>query len=74
MASRPTPMSARSVSRMLDGFRSSGHLSDGVTLPNGGKLRIIFKKPGNAAKNGHAMFGTDSVDNRILSLAFSPPH
>src|SRR5256885_5188389 len=34
---------ARTVSRMLDGFRSHGHLSKGVTLENGGRLRIIFR-------------------------------
>ncbi len=59
---------ARSVSRLLDGFRGSGRLSEGVALPNGGQLRIIFQK-GAAAKNGHPVFGTNSVDNRILSLA-----
>jgi PhoH-like ATPase len=61
---------ARSVSRLLDGFRGSGRLSEGVPLPNGGQLRIAFQKA-KAAGNGHAVFGTDSVDNRILSLAFS---
>lgn len=61
---------ARSVSRMLDGFRGAGRLSEGVVLPNGGQLRIIFQK-GAAAKNGHTVFSTDSVDNRILSLAFT---
>jgi PhoH-like ATPase len=61
---------ARSVSRMLDGFRGSGRLSEGVALPNGGQLRIIFQKAA-PARNGHAIFSTDSVDNRILSLAFS---
>jgi PhoH-like ATPase len=33
-------------------------------------LRIIFQQAG-AAKNGHAVFSSDSVDNRILSLAFT---
>jgi PhoH-like ATPase len=63
---------ARAVSRMLDGFRGSGRLSEGVTLPNGGQLRIIFEKEKNGA-NGHAhgLFGNGSVDNRILMLAFS---
>jgi len=60
---------ARSVSRMLDGLRGAGRLSEGVPLPTGGRLRIIFQQ-GHAFKNGHAVFGTDSVDNRILSLAF----
>ncbi len=61
---------ARAVSRMLDGFRGAGQLSEGVPLPNGGQLRIVFQKP-KAASNGHAVFSTDSVDNRILGLAFS---
>ena len=61
---------ARTVSRMLDGLRGAGRLSEGVKLPNGGQLRIIFQKRG-AARNGHAVFSTDSVDNRILSLAFT---
>jgi PhoH-like ATPase len=61
---------ARSVSRTLDGLRSTGRLSEGVSLPNGGHLRIVFQKNGRPAKNGHAaVFSTDSVDNRILSLA-----
>jgi PhoH-like ATPase len=59
---------ARTVSRMLDGLRGSGRLSEGVSLPNGGELRIIFHKNDNS-KNGHKIFSTDSVDNRILSLA-----
>jgi PhoH-like ATPase len=61
---------ARTVSRMLDGFRGEGRLSEGVTLPTGGELRILFQKTG-AARNGHALFGNDSVDNRILSQAFN---
>src|SRR5215471_4933903 len=61
---------ARAVSRMLDGLRGAGHLNEGVPLPTGGYLRIIFQKP-KPGQNGHAVFTTDSVDNRILSLAFS---
>jgi PhoH-like ATPase len=61
---------ARAVSRMLDGFRGAGQLSEGVPLPTGGRLRIVFQRP-KGGPNGHAMFTTDSVDNRILSLAFS---
>ena len=60
---------ARSVSRQLDGLRGEGRLSEGVSLPNGGHLRIIFHK-GAAAQNGHAVFNTSSVDDRILSQAF----
>ena len=71
--------SARAVSRMLDGLRAQGSLSDGVKLANGGTLRIIFKKK-TKGSNGHAHNGNGqgpSVDNRILELALdiqkSPP-
>ena len=60
---------ARSVSRLLDGFRGAGRLSEGVALPNGGHLRILFQKRA-AARNGNALFNSHSVDDRILSLAF----
>src|ERR1043165_7505256 len=56
---------ARAVSRMLDGFRGSGRLSEGVKLPNGGKLKVIFQKNGD----NHSALNGISVDNRILSLA-----
>jgi PhoH-like ATPase len=59
---------ARTVSRMLDGFRGEGRLSEGVKLPTGGQLRIVFKKNDNS-NNGHAVFSSDSVDNRILAMA-----
>ncbi len=55
---------ARTVSRLLDGIRGEGSLSEGVKLPNGGKLKIGFHKhSGELGANGH------SVDNRILSYA-----
>jgi PhoH-like ATPase len=60
---------ARSVSRMLDGLRGEGRLSEGVKLPTGGRLRIIFHKHETTKKNGHGVFTTDNVDNRILSMA-----
>ncbi len=60
---------ARSVSRMLDGLRGEGRLSEGVDLPNGGRLRIVYKK-GQAVKS-EVVFSSDSVDNRILALAFN---
>src|SRR5665213_525566 len=61
---------ARQVSRMLDGFRGEGSLSEGVKLPNGGKLKVAFQKNGNGHSNGdsHILNG-NSVDNRILALA-----
>jgi PhoH-like ATPase len=58
---------ARTVSRMLDGFRGDGSLSEGVKLPNGGKLKIGFHKSNHADNT----FAKDSVDNRILSFASS---
>jgi PhoH-like ATPase len=59
---------ARQVSRMLDGFRGEGSLSEGVKLPNGGKLKIAFQKNGNGNGDSHIVNG-NSVDNRILLLA-----
>ncbi len=61
---------ARTVSRMLDGFRGEGRLSEGVRLPNGGRLKIVFQKNGQE-KNGHVIFSDNTVDNRILSQAAS---
>jgi PhoH-like ATPase len=57
---------ARSVSRMLDGLRGKGRLSEGVTLVNGGRLRIIFNDKNG---NGHIPIGTNTVDSRIVALA-----
>src|SRR5580765_1400175 len=64
---------ARTVSRMLDAYRGKGSLSDGVKLPNGGRLRITVQKKSltNGAANGN---GNDhakgmSVDNKILAVA-----
>jgi len=61
---------ARAVSRMLDGYRGEGSLSEGVKLPTGGKLRIPVRKKSltNGNGNGHGKNGT-SVDNQILTLA-----
>ena len=63
---------ARTVSRMLDGFRGEGSLSEGVKLPNGGKLQDRLSKE-RPASNGHGVFNGNTVDNRILSLAASHP-
>ena len=64
---------ARTVSRMLDGFRGEGSLSEGVKLPNGGKLKIAFQKNGQNS-HGHVngdshILNSNSVDNRILAFA-----
>ena len=55
---------ARTVTRMLDGLRGQGRLSEGVELPNGGHLRIIFQNKKNG--NGHVSVGNNSVDSRIV--------
>jgi len=63
---------ARQVSRMLDGFRGEGSLSEGVNLPNGGKLKIAFLKNGHSPANGDShILNSNSVDNRILAFAAS---
>lgn len=56
---------ARMVSRMMDGFRETGSLSEGVKLPNGGNLRIIFKDRNG---NGHGPI-SNTVDSKIVSRA-----
>lgn len=58
---------ARTVSRMLDGLRSQGRLNAGVTLANGGRLRIIFNEKNG---NGHGL-PANSVDSRIVNLALA---
>ncbi len=63
---------ARAVSRMLDGFRNDGSLSEGVALSNGGRLRIIFNQTKTKLRNGQsAIAGNNSVDSRIVALALS---
>jgi PhoH-like ATPase len=57
---------ARAVSRLLDGLRLQGRLSEGVGLPNGGRLRIMFPARNG---NGHVTIGDNTVDGRIVALA-----
>ena len=64
---------ARTISRMLDSLRGKGRLSEGVTLDNGGHMRIIFA---DNAGNGHGQgnggsvsVGSKTVDSRIVALA-----
>jgi PhoH-like ATPase len=57
---------ARTVSRMLDAYRAQGRLSEGVALPNGGRLRVLVQpRPG---RNGNGRAKNQSVDDRILAL------
>jgi len=60
---------ARSVSRMLDGLRDQGRLSEGVALPTGGRLRIVFQS--KKSPNGHLSIGDNTVDSRIVAVAQS---
>ena len=56
---------ARTVSRLLDGLRGQGRLSEGVTLPNGGRLRIVFH---SHSSNGQIAIGNNPVDGRIVAV------
>jgi len=56
---------ARLIARYLDSFRAEGSLAEGVPLPNGGNIRVLFTNrelPASMA-NGNLM------DNRILAVA-----
>jgi PhoH-like ATPase len=59
---------ARVVSRYLDDLRESGRLSDGVTLPNGGKLRIELNH--QDVSDFPSALDLKKCDNRILSVAY----
>ncbi len=61
---------ARTVSRRLDAFRRQGSLAEGVALPNGGLLRIIFETPSARSRPVPSM-GGGTVDSRILALALA---
>ena len=58
---------ARAVSRMLDGYRGTGSLSEGVKLPNGGMLKIVFQK--NGQTGGVPEQPTEAGDLTAASLA-----
>jgi len=60
---------ARTVSRMLDGFRAGGRLSEGVKLPNGGRLKVLYEAGANGSSDIPPKFNGNTVDNRILALA-----
>lgn len=59
---------ARVFSRLLDSLRGEGRLSEGVTLPGGGKLRVEI----NHQEVQETAVGTDprTFDNRILAVAY----
>lgn len=61
--------SARSVSRLLDGLRGNGRLSEGVALQNGGRLRIVFQ--GKQGADANLDLDNHSVDSRIIARALA---
>ena len=61
-----TGRNARTVSRKLDELRSKGSLSEGVDLPEGGRLRVVLCGGTGDLPLG---FGPRSNDNEILGTA-----
>jgi len=57
-----TGRNARVTSRTLDRLRAQGSLSEGVSLPGGGTLRVVLAPSGELPKG----FGPPSNDNLIL--------
>jgi PhoH-like ATPase len=56
---------ARLIARYLDSFRSEGSLAEGVPLPNGGTIRVLF----TTRELSHGMANGNLMDNRILAVA-----
>jgi PhoH-like ATPase len=63
-----TGRNARQVSRILDGLRDQGQLASGVSLPDGGTLRVVMYQPGMMANLPPELHG-DKADNLILAVA-----
>lgn len=60
---------ARSVSRLLDGFRAKGRLQDGVALDNGGSIKVELNH--KSFLKMQDIFGEMTNDNRILAVALN---
>lgn len=56
---------ARLVARYLDAFRAEGSLGEGVPLPRGGTLRVLFTN----RDLPKSMADANLMDNRILAVA-----
>src|SRR6476620_2215792 len=56
---------ARLVARYLDGFRAEGSLGEGVALPSGGLLKVVFSN----RELPKSMADGALMDNRILAVA-----
>jgi len=59
---------SREVIRHLDSLRAQGSLKEGVSLPNGGTLQVLFSPPEGACDL--SALPLDIVDNSILYLAY----
>ncbi len=63
-----TGRNARQISRLIDGFRAQAKLIDGVTLENGGLLKVAIYKQEFLQKLPPEL-RNDQGDNRILAVA-----
>jgi len=61
--------SAQIITRMLDECRQLGSLSEGIRLPNGGKLRIDLSEP----DSGSLPYSPDfkHISNKVLAVAWT---
>lgn len=57
------PYSARQTLRLIDSYRETGNLSNGITLPNGGTLRVAIEE-GTCLER-------QTDDNRIICTALT---
>jgi PhoH-like ATPase len=57
---------ARVVTRMIDEYRDTGKLGDGVELPSGGSLRVLFTNKSLPTELGLGQ----KMDHKILAVAF----
>jgi PhoH-like ATPase len=60
---------ARNISRELDNMRAIGHLHNGVTLPNGGLLKVEMNH--RRFVRVQELFGEMTNDNRIIAVALN---
>lgn len=60
-----TGRNARQIARTLDSYREFGNLNKGITLPNGGRLRVELNCTSNIPEN----LDQQKADNRIIGVA-----
>lgn len=61
---------ARQISRLLDSFRSQGHLIEGITLDHGGKLRVVMIEKAFLEQLPSGLIA-NANDNAILAVALA---